>query len=91
MVGAAPTTDSRLTTVFARPIRAILARLVLVTGVAHQGLEEARRLLPCLVPLRPLTFFLLPRIASLTASDVFLLWQAPAEPILQELGVQKLL
>ena len=71
MVFAAPTTDSRLTTRFARPVRAVLARLVLATEVAHQGLEGALRLLPCLVPLRPLTFFLLPLCASLTASVLF--------------------
>ena len=71
MVFAAPTTDSRLTTRFARPVRAVLARLVLPAGVAHQGLEEARGLQPCFVLLRPQTFFLLPRFASLTASVLF--------------------
>ena len=73
MVVAVHTTIPRLTTVAARSVHAVLARLVPAAEGTHRGLHDARRLLPCAVPFRPLTFFLRPRLAPLrTATFAFL-------------------
>ena len=72
MVPAVDTNPS-LTTAAARSVGAILARLVPPAEGTHRGLRGARRLQPCAVPFRPLTFFLRPRLAPLrTATFAFL-------------------
>ena len=66
-------TNPSIATAAARSVGAVLARLVPPAEGTHRGLHGARRLLPCAVPFRPLTFFLRPRLAPLrTATFAFL-------------------